>query len=86
MSAAGSTGRRTLAFSYVFCLSKKKSLLVEGEEMAGGGGKKPLVHKTAVKQISTHRDQENVKKYVLEDPFSNLEPPWRISNSHATSF
>lgn len=26
---------------------------------------KILVHKTAVKQISTHRDQENVKKYVL---------------------
>lgn len=26
---------------------------------------KTLVHKTAVKQISTHRDQEDVKKYVL---------------------
>lgn len=26
---------------------------------------KILVHKTAVKQISTHGDQENVKKYVL---------------------
>lgn len=41
------------------------------QSLYGGGRtwlreeKKTLVHKTAVKQISTHRDQENVKKYVL---------------------
>lgn len=34
---------------------------MEEEDMA----EKTLVHKTAVKQISTHRDQENVKKYVF---------------------
>lgn len=51
----------SLTFGCVFCLSKKKSLFMEGEDMA----EKILVHKTAVKQISTHGDQENVKKYVL---------------------
>lgn len=50
-----------LTFGCVFCLSKKKSLFMEEEDMA----EKTLVHKTAVKQISTHRDQENVKKYVF---------------------
>lgn len=41
-------------------LPERKSLFMEGEDVA----EKTLVHKTAVKWISTHWDQENVKKYV----------------------
>lgn len=44
---------------------------MEGEDMA----EKTLVHKTAVKRISTHWDQENVKKYVL--PRTPL-PTWSL--------
>lgn len=51
-----------LTFGCVFCLSKKKKVyLWRGRTRL----EKILVYKTAVKQISTHGDQENVKKYVL---------------------
>ena len=50
---------------------KKKSLFMEGEDVA----EKTLVHKTAVKRISTHWDQENVKKYVLP---RTLLPTWSL--------
>lgn len=39
-----------LCLADFFCLKKKKSLFMEGEDMA----EKTLVHKTAVKRISTH--------------------------------
>lgn len=56
---------------------------MEGEDTA----EKTLVHKTAVKQISTHRDQENSEEICpSEDPFSNLEPPKESKYRHATSF
>lgn len=46
--------RSSLVFCCVlqtsFALKKKKSLFMEGEDMA----EKTLVHKTAVKRISTH--------------------------------
>lgn len=51
------------AYFVVSCrllLPERKNLFMEGEDVA----EKTLVHKTAVKWISTHWDQENVKKYV----------------------
>lgn len=73
-----------LTFSCVFCLSKKKKkvYLWRGRTRL----KKILVHKTAVKQISTHGDQENVKKYVL---LRTLLATWSLlkrMNTGATSF
>lgn len=48
-----------------------KKLFMVGENMP----EKTFVHKTAVKRISTHWDQENVKKYVL--PRTSL-PTWSL--------
>lgn len=84
VSAAGSSVRRTLTFSYVFCLSKKKKKvsLWRGRTWLG---EKTLVHKTAVKHISTHRDQENVKKYVLlRTLLATWNLLWRINTTPAS--
>ena len=48
-----------------------KNLFMVGEDMP----EKTFAHKTAVKWISTHWDQENVKKYVL--PRTSL-PTWSL--------
>lgn len=48
-----------------------KNLFMVGEDMP----EKIFAHKTAVKWISTHWDQENVKKYVL--PKTSL-PTWSL--------
>lgn len=82
--------RTILTFRYVFCLSKKKKKAIYGgggEDVAETKQNKTLVHRTAVKQISTHGDQENVKKYAL---LRTLLATWnllrRINTANATSF
>lgn len=65
------TGSEICCFLTSFKRVSFKNLFMVGEDMP----EKIFAHKTAVKWISTHWDQENVKKYVL--PKASL-PTWSL--------